>query len=55
MSLNPFVATAVAEQVSAPNAATYLRRRAARADRARFDEVSPASAVSRRTSDERTD
>jgi hypothetical protein len=39
VSLNQFVATAVAEKVSALNAATYLRRRAARADRVRFDQV----------------
>jgi hypothetical protein len=39
VSLNQFVATAVAEKVSALNAATYLRDRAARADRVRFDRV----------------
>ena len=39
VSLNQFIATAVAEKVSALNAATYLRTRAARADRARFDQV----------------
>jgi hypothetical protein len=39
VSLNQFVATAVAEKVSALNTATYFRRRAARADRARFDQV----------------
>ena len=39
VSLNQFVATAVAEKVSALSAATYLRSRAARADRAHFDRV----------------
>jgi hypothetical protein len=39
VNLYQFVATAVAEKVSALTAATYLRRRAARADRARFDGV----------------
>jgi hypothetical protein len=39
VSLNQFVATAVAEKVSALSAATYLRDRAAHADRARFDRV----------------
>jgi hypothetical protein len=39
VSLNQFVATAVAEKVSALHAATYLRRRVARADRAKFDQV----------------
>jgi hypothetical protein len=39
VSLNQFVATALAEKVSALSAATYLRDRAARADRARFDQV----------------
>jgi hypothetical protein len=33
------VATAVAEKVSALNTATYFRHRAARADRAKFDQV----------------
>jgi len=39
VSLNQFVATAVAEKVSALHTATYFRRRAARADRAKFDQV----------------
>jgi len=39
VSLNQFIATAVAEKVSALSTATYFRSRAARADRARFDEV----------------
>jgi hypothetical protein len=39
VSLNQFVATAVAEKVSAVQTATYFRRRAARADRASFDRV----------------
>jgi hypothetical protein len=39
VSLNQFIATAVAEKVSALNAATYLRTRAARSDRARFDQI----------------
>ena len=39
ISLNQFVATAVAEKVSALHAAAYFRRRAARADRAKFDQV----------------
>jgi hypothetical protein len=39
VSLNQFVATAVAEKVSALQTATYFRRRAARADRAKFDQV----------------
>jgi hypothetical protein len=37
--LNQFVATAVAEKVSALSAATYLRDRAAGADRAKFNRV----------------
>ncbi len=37
--LNQFIATAAAEKVSALNTATYLRSRAARADRARFDQL----------------
>jgi hypothetical protein len=39
VSRNQFIATAVAKKVSALNAATYLRTRAARSDRARFDQV----------------
>lgn len=39
VSLNQFVATAVAEKVSALHTATYFRRRAAQADRAKFDQV----------------
>jgi hypothetical protein len=39
VSLNQFIATAVAEKVSALSTATYFRRRASRADRARFDQV----------------
>jgi hypothetical protein len=39
VSLNQFVATAVAEKVSALNTATYFRNRATRADRAKFDRV----------------
>lgn len=39
VSLNQFVATAVAEKVSALNTATYFRDRATRADPARFDRV----------------
>jgi hypothetical protein len=39
VSLNQFIATAVAEKVSALNTATYFRSRAARADRARFDQL----------------
>ena len=39
VSLNQFIATAVAEKVSALNTAAYFRSRAARADRARFDQV----------------
>jgi hypothetical protein len=39
VSLNQFIATAVAEKVSALNTAAYLRNRAARADRAQFDQV----------------
>ena len=39
VSLNQFIATAVAEKVSALGTATHLRARAARADRARFDIV----------------
>lgn len=37
VSLNQFIATAVAEKVSALDTAEYFRCRAARADRARFD------------------
>jgi hypothetical protein len=39
VSLNQFIATAVAEKVSALNTATYFRARTARADRARFDQI----------------
>jgi hypothetical protein len=39
VSLNQFIATAVAEKVSALNTATYFRTRAARADRAKFDQI----------------
>ena len=39
VSLNQFIATAVAEKVSALNTATYFRTRAARSDRARFDQI----------------
>ena len=39
VSLNQFIATAVAEKVSALNTATYFRTRAARAYRARFDQI----------------
>ena len=39
VSLNQFIATAVAEKVSALNTAAYFRERAARADRAEFDRV----------------
>jgi hypothetical protein len=39
VSLNQFIATAVAEKVSAMQTATYFRTRAARADRAKFDQV----------------
>lgn len=39
VSLNQFVATAVAEKVSALHTATYFRRRATRADRVKFDQV----------------
>jgi hypothetical protein len=39
VSLNQFFATAVAKKVSALNTATCFRRRAARADRAKFDQV----------------
>ncbi len=39
VSLNQFIATAVAEKVSALNTATYFRSRADRADRAKFDQV----------------
>jgi hypothetical protein len=38
-SLNQFIATAVAEKVSALNTATYFRTGAARADRGRFDQI----------------
>lgn len=37
VSLNQFIATAVAEKVSALDTAEYFRRRATRADRAKFD------------------
>jgi hypothetical protein len=39
VSLNQFIATAVAEKVSALSTATYFRSRTARADRARFDRI----------------
>jgi hypothetical protein len=39
VSLNQFIATAVAEKVSTLSTATYFRKRAARADRAEFDRV----------------
>jgi hypothetical protein len=39
VSLNQFIATAVAEKVSALNTAAYFRKRTARADRAEFDRV----------------
>ena len=39
VSLNQFVATAVAEKVSALSTADYFARRAARADRAKFDAI----------------
>jgi hypothetical protein len=39
VSLNQFIATAVAEKVSVLNTAAYFRKRAARPDRARFDRV----------------
>ncbi len=39
VSLNQFIAAAVAEKVGALRAADYFRERAARADRAKFDEV----------------
>jgi hypothetical protein len=39
VSLNQFIATAVAEKVSALSTRTCFRSRAARADRARFDQV----------------
>ena len=39
VSLNQFVATAVAEKVSALSTTTYFRRRAAHADRTAFDRV----------------
>lgn len=39
VSLNQFIATAVAEKVSALHTATYFRTRAARSDRAKFDQV----------------
>jgi hypothetical protein len=56
VSLNQFVATAVAEKVSALNAATYLRDRAARADRVRFDRVlARLGSLPPREGDERTD
>ncbi len=37
VSINPFIATAVAEKLSALMTADYLEERAARGDRARFD------------------
>jgi hypothetical protein len=56
VSLNQFVATATAEKVSALTAATYLRDRAARADRARFDRVlARLGSLPPREGDERTD
>ena len=39
MSLNQFIATAVAEKVSALNTAAYFGKRAAGADCAEFDRV----------------
>ena len=39
VSLNQFIATAVAEKVSALSTAAYFRKRVARADRAEFDRV----------------
>jgi hypothetical protein len=39
VSLNQFIASAVAEKVSALTTADYFAARAARADRARFDAV----------------
>jgi hypothetical protein len=39
ISLNQFIASAVAEKVSALTTADYFAARAARADRARFDAV----------------
>ena len=39
VSLNQFIATAVAEKVSALGTVEYLRRRAARADRTEFERV----------------
>jgi hypothetical protein len=39
VSINQFIATAVAEKLSALMTADYLEERAARGDRARFDRV----------------